>query len=607
MLPKPAQASVKPISFWRMAALFSLFIGALGLLPHALFSYDVGAWHYMANAWDEDSYTKYALMHTEPMYRLLGSGMLRQLVAWLGLDASLILIDIIPPMLCALLAVAIAAEAGFHRPASRFLAACLLLFALELLGLCNVTMTGSWLSGVLPFSSFDYPEWVRMWVPNLFEIFFNLYKSPEPQISFVVQFTALLLLLRHAHSQQLRYVWALLLLSLSYPFIYITTGITLLMAMGIYSALGWLVTRARHHAWLLIATIIAAAMYGYVIFAQPPTTGAAIFLFYSRLPAFSLSILWAGVALWLAYRRWGAQLRVGEARRQLGGDFFLVLACCLVPFITLNQQVITGIMVQSRSWDNYSNLPFVALALLMVWPRRYPLRRWLLPAGAVLLALWLIVAQLRMTEHYRPASLDNIATARMLATLRAQSSAALPAIILESVGDDSQVALRLGAPWIMPLAGYQQTLAHRAAPLSVGDAAHDASIAPIAEQAFTYFDRKGLTPEALEAAMVEEANRAQAGPHIMYFFSLMDSWRPLSDYRRENVAGMRAKIPSIIADYRAFLSNPARRMQFGEILYASPLKRPLRADVPWQETLVEEMTLGSAKPVTVYLYRQAPR
>ena len=107
MRPKPRTSAHEPVSFWRVTALFALFIGFLGFLPHALFSFDVGGWHYIANAWDEDSYTKYALEQNDPIYRLIGATVLRQSVAWVGLDATLMLFDVVPPLLCALLAVSI--------------------------------------------------------------------------------------------------------------------------------------------------------------------------------------------------------------------------------------------------------------------------------------------------------------------------------------------------------------------------------------------------------------------------------------------------------------------------------------------------------------------
>lgn len=619
MLPEPVTTTQMPIRWSRFTLYFALFIGLLGFLPHALFSYEVGSWHYMANAWDEDSYAKYALIHRDVIYRLIGATILRQWEAWFGLDVTMTLFDVIPPMLCAVLASALSYTAGFRSGRGLFLASCLIVFAIELLGLANVSMTGSLVGRLLPFSSFSYPEWARMLMPNLFANYFNLYKSPEPQITFVIQLTALWLMLRHAQTLKRRYGWQLLWLSLSFPFIYVSTGIALFIAMGIYAGLGVLVTRKAGYGWFLGGVILSAIYYlAVVVFLSPPSESAAVFLFHSRLPAISPSLLWATLALWLSYRRWGQQWRGKAEHKTLEGTCFFVLACCAVPFITLNQQVITGVMVQSRTWDNYTNLPFMALVLLLLWPElkqwaqgwlpsRILGQQWLARYAVALLAAWLVLAQYRMVVSFRPASLNNLAAARLLTDLRTSSPAGLPALMLENVGDDSQVALRMGPPFVESIAGYQQTIKHFVSPLSEGEEAYAESIAEIKEQAFAYFDRKGLTPEALERAMLEDANRLMAGPHIIYFFALIDSWWPLSDHRRDNGPGLREKIPALIADYRSFLASKKRRLQFGEILYVTEKKREPRAGVPWRETLAGEMTLGKTKPVTVYVYRQTPR
>lgn len=176
--------------------------------------------------------------------------------------------------------------------------------------------------------------------------------------------------------------------------------------------------------------------------------------------------------------------------------------------------------------------------------------------------------------------------------------------MLESMGDDSQVALRLGDISVESIAGYRQIMKHFAAPLSAGNDAHAASIAVIKEQAFAYFDRQGLKPDELEKRMREEAFKANAGAHIIYFFAMLDCWRAASDHRQENIAGMLKKIPELVADYRRFLNNPKRRMQFGEILYVTRNQRTPRTDTPWKESLAGSMRLGSWAPITVYVYHQ---
>jgi hypothetical protein len=224
------------------------------------------------------------------------------------------------------------------------------------------------------------------------------------------------------------------------------------------------------------------------------------------------------------------------------------------------------------------------------------------PLAAMGLAAWLCWAQLYVYRYYSPSNLDNLAAARTLQLMHSRFPEAK--LMLEAMGDDSQVALRMGETAMDSIAGYRQIMKNFAAPLSAGAQAHEDSIRGIKEQAFTYFDRKGLTPEALEKLMLEEAVIANAGPHIIYFFSMLDVWRAASDHRLHNVEGMTKKIPQLIEDYRAFLSNDERRFHYNQVLYVTRTKRPVRSDAPWQESLSGIMTLGSRKPITIYVYLQ---
>jgi hypothetical protein len=292
----------------------------------------------------------------------------------------------------------------------------------------------------------------------------------------------------------------------------------------------------------------------------------------------------------------------------------LALVCCVVPFVTLNQQIITGQMVQSRTWDYYTNLPFTACALLLLWPEFSSYFSCFFPRvirarayyAAPVLAGILIAAQIQNYTRYAPTNLDNVATARTLQALRADYHTGLPNIMLENTGDDSQVALRLGDMNAFAIAGYQQTIVHFVRRMAEGDEAYAKSIEKLKEHGFAYFDRLGLTPDVLSERMKAAAAEAMGGQELIFFFSYLDSWKPLSDYREHQVDAMHQKIPSLIADYRDFLKSESRRNQFGELLYVTRQLRVARANAAWKESLVKQLTLGTFRPITVYVYRQTP-
>ena len=611
---RPSIWDAVPVSPIRFAFLFAAFIAFLGFLPHALFSLNVGEWHYMAVAWDEDSYTGYALKHQDIIYRTLSASLLRGAIALFGLDSALVLMDVVLPACLALVAVAVASALGFKTRRGLFLSGCLFVFALEFLGLTNSSMIGLYPSQILPFSSMVYPDWVRMFIPSAYENFFSVFRSPEPQLTYIVHLLTLYALLRHAQTGRGTYLVLLAALALLLPFIYVSTGIALLLCMGLYAVFGFWLSRSRLYLPVLAITLFGVAYYLYQFLGGSPIEHADSFVFRSRLPIFSFTMLWGGVLLWLYVRHWGRNLFTRAWRMQVAPATVLALVCAVVPFITLNQQLITGQMVQSRTWEYYTNPIFTAFALLSLWSllevqaKHAPkfLARRAAYVAPVLLG-WLLVAQFANFNKYLRGNLDNLASAQLLQELRADESLAQAQLMLHNTGDDSQIALRMGNAELLSIAGYQQTLKHMIARLSEGDDAHMNSVLPVRDQAFAYFDRQGFTPEALRGRMTEAAEKAMGGIEVAYFFSYLDCWKPLSDYREHNIAGVLSEIPDIIDAYAAYLADDARRNQFGTVLYVTRKARTPVPEASWEEELIAEKTVGAFKPTTVRVYLQTPK
>lgn len=61
--------------------------------------------------------------------------------------------------------------------------------------------------------------------------------------------------------------------------------------------------------------------------------------------------------------------------------------------------------------------------------------------------------------------------------------------------------------------------------------------------------------------------------------SYLDCWKPSSDHREHNIAGVLSKIPDIIDAY-AYLADDARRNQFGTVLYVTRKARARRCLKP---------------------------
>ena len=612
-MQREMRSSPEITSFWRFALPFALFIAALGLLPHVLFCLNAGGLHYMEGAWDESTYTFYALTHDSVVYRSLGAWVFSHAIAALGLDGGLIVMDGLAPFVTAIIAAGIAHRIGFRTRASLFLASCLLLFALEFLALNSLIMAGP-LTQLLPSASLFYPDWIRRFIPGVYENFFNLFKSPEPQITFIVQFAAFYLLLRHAQSLRVRYALLLVLLALSFPYIYISTGISLVLCMGLYAMA--LVLMRQHGGWqMLVCALLAAGYYACGFLGSPPLDPAGGFVFASRLPLFSISMMWAVALVWLYTKHWGQNLYTRAWLRECPAPVLLALVCCAVPCIALNQQLLTGRMVQGRAWEGYGNFGFIALALLILWPLvevhvgpRMP--HWLKRRQAYAatgLAVWLVLAQVANFVKYTRQNMDDLITAQLLVEQKAQHPKGLPHIILEASGEDSQVALRMGDRGQRFIAGAKQTFDHPIVPLSQGDERYMKSQAEQREQGFTYFDRLGVTQDQFALNITRESVKGMGRTEVAQFFAYMDCWKPLSDSRNMNIPGMQAKIPSIIADYGAFLKDKARRNHFGEVWLVTRKPHAMRDDAPWKETVLATKTMGMFMPTTVTIYQMTPR
>jgi len=588
----------------KRALVFATFIGLMGLLPHLLFSLNVGSLHYLNSAWDEDSYTKYLLTHHDVVYRLFSHTLLRIVHSVLGLDWAIISMDTFLPAVAAVIAVVLAHALGFNQRKHWFFAAFFMLFPLEMLAFCHPYFWQEFVMHASPFAGPIYPSWFREFVPSVFQNFFSIYKASEPQFTIIFHLFALWALLRYTQTLARRYALMLIPVALVLPFIYITTGISLLLFVGGYAVLGLLLTPHRRYWLWLLATGITAGYVGAAHLLFPNTFEGPAFLFHSRLPIIGGSMVYGLLGLLLVYRTLLGHLKF---RRTNPPEYVLLLiAAFAVPIIALNQQLITGVMVQSRTWEYYSNYPFVAFGILLVWPQIMVLLKANL-AGRVrrsakyvlpIIILLFVVAQFMTYKAYQKSDLLGLALSDGVKAAGDFDGY----VLLDNPDHDSQVWLRTGNPDLKILAGYQEIIAH---PIPVlGDEKYDAAYDYMKEQAFTLFDRKGHTPYELQELITNGIGTG--GWYVRYFFALLDCWYPLSDFRLRNPDAMLARVPDIVADYQEFLNDPKRRNQFGELLYITEAPIQELREVPWVNHKVAMVIEGKWRQKTVYVYKQTP-
>ena len=170
----------------------------LGLLPHALFSRDVGQVAQFKSAYDEDTYALWAFAGGGPNLpsRWLSQGALAALAFLSGRswDLAMVLADAVFPTLSSLFAWLLAGRVT-TAPISRLLLALGLLFGQELFSLgCSVVwdpdgrLSLAYLRGLAP-------PWGGLLVPDYATSYLSLFRTPEPQVSQSILFGALALLL----------------------------------------------------------------------------------------------------------------------------------------------------------------------------------------------------------------------------------------------------------------------------------------------------------------------------------------------------------------------------------------------------------------------------
>ena len=163
-------------------ALLALLVGMLGLAPHLVFSWEVGELTYFKSAYDEDTYVLLGGPEVAPPYRLLSTILFSSLCFFLDNDVEWVLIaaDFLFPFLCTLAAGYLAAALS-RRIWWAVLLSMLILFGQELFSL-------GWVLRYLQHSNVWLPS---LLIPDYFTSYFSLFRSPEPQVSQIVLFTAL--------------------------------------------------------------------------------------------------------------------------------------------------------------------------------------------------------------------------------------------------------------------------------------------------------------------------------------------------------------------------------------------------------------------------------
>jgi hypothetical protein len=605
---------------WPYAAALVLFVVVLGLLPHLRFSLLVGEPTYFFSAYDEEQYSFWAFTGDGPNqpHRLLSSAALSVLAKLSGgsWNLALILADAVFPAACAVLAWILVGHLT-RRPLLRLLLALVLLFAQELLSLGCWTI---WQSGdVLGLTTagspvYDLrflrevsPSWLLALWPDYTSPFLTQFRTPEPQISRVTLFAVLVALLATcratAGSRPSRAVIALALLinaGLVGTYLSQAAAIVVLEALLILA----LVACRRSNLARIVAVFAAVGAASLLVgaLAYSNDRNALGVSYASRAPVLTPSVVGAVV---------GLVLLATVLRRSRGRDLYPVAAACFGSVLVLtNQQVLTGRMVLTSTWERYVDYPilFLGAAIVAAWLlRRFrvglPALYAVAGAGLVLVGSALLRAQDRVFQaEYLVANLESVAMRRAVEAVEARGLRNATWLLT-----DPSRALMLEVRLerrIDHLLDVTSLFRRPVDPLARPGGAWGAR-SPHVREVFEYFARRPRTPAAVARQLTQETEGG-VGDVLRFLFDYRDFWAPMTDGRQTRSADVRAEIPEIRAAF-------ARYLETGDPDWSRPvvvLTRQAAGDRDserWEETFLVEATVGRDRPImNMNAYLQTP-
>lgn len=607
MTNRPTHRDSRPAAFALGAVLVALLVALCGIYPHVRWMLEIKQLTWFYNSYDE-GYYGWLSMRELSFQRGLSDLVMHALywVAGANAQRAMILTDFFLPMGAALAACYLVRPL-FAHPAGMAAGALFILVSAECWALRSTFIPHAGLhdfltakNALLPSTSANFVQ-----LGNQTSTFW-LFRTPEPQVSWIVMFLVLGFVLRSVMAGPGREprprsmaVWSMLA-GASYLFCALSvSGILLLFAA---------LTIWSHRR---LALIIGAG--GLVCFATclgvslAGQSGGESLVFASRSPVLMLSALLGLLAIGVVFQRKQGPLQPAQ---------LLAIALGLMPLGLANQQLLTGRMIYLLNFENFGLAQVAALALLAAVfirpsspasagtpvPGQY--WRWAPTIGALLVCLLLggvlVRSQVLSYAGYLSDNRVGLAYARAVGALPDQGAA----IACDDFFQTDTLALRLGYRpefLIARDAVFTRPIARLGHPLDV-----PAGSAEPRQALYRYLALTGLSPAGLSQRLtvLTEPNAPNWQDLFMlgaFLYNHADFWAPLTHGRDLRVDWIRGQQAMIVKDYTDFLGreNPVTR----PVLYF------MRADRPTPSFMSEDhharaVALPSLQlPVAIKVYR----
>jgi hypothetical protein len=578
------------------------YIGLAGVAPHLLYSYGLGDITYYKSSSDEE----YFAMYSSLLFGDQGISIWRRSYLFLSLykisgnnlSSALILSDFIFPVITFFSAYWLSRL--FFKGRMALVAAMALLFGQEILSFGSLAIFKD--LNFLSISAFrsNLPPWAVQYVPDYTTYYFGLFRTPEPQISWAGLFVSLRLLLSgYLATQNSASGWMRILAAhLMLPFLYTYCMAGVLVFSAVLAAQSFLNKDYRRFLVLVSGQIVAVLVFLTIYtLSQDIIHLQSSLLYLSRLPIIVPSMIYSGALLvgliWL------------KKKAAIDNMFFSIgIAAVLTPYLLMNQQLVTRMMISARDWERNINFVFVCIGGLVIvssLARRFS-EKWRHKAVLTLLVAFLLMLAYGQRNVWNMFLYYNeIATASSRALSHVGDIQPEDRIFMEDVTWGNLVEVQMNRRLPLSLNFFDTYLVPAQAPIS--DGAIKAEYSHFYEKSFFEHARHvDFTPATLEAALEQEVSNGY-GLFLGWFFHFRDWWYPSSDNRKLRTNAILEAIPEIKSAYGRYLSapqTPAGRCWL--ISQRSPEK--LSPSEKLTNTALVKTQGAFAGSPTIYLYRQ---
>lgn len=591
----------------RAPLLLVLFCSTLGLFPHLIFSAQMGELFWFKGAWDEDYYIRLMFTASPQPARWL-SLVAYRVFWWLSgnnLDITVILFDTVFPSLCISFAYFCASRIVNSYP-HKMLLAMVLVFGTDLFLFSNMTI----MPNICSISTLRnrLPLDIRKLIPETTIAYLTIFRTPEPQVSWPILFAFLAFISHVAGKQTLglkSYHWGIVLIfSLCTPFVYTFIAIPLLILEAL------VFTRfLLEKKWFLFIAAESAVVAGMAwwllgsVFIGTSTKSFDL-VFQSRLPVLSPTILLCSFAII-------AELYFLYSKKRLIVDSLLGLSSLLVPIILDNQQIITGRMISCKEWERYACCVFFLYGVMQLKIARYvysilfktqTLQNIFCVSVFFCFSLLCCYAQVVNYNFFYRSNLVSVLEYRLLKKVPSEKNK-LRILLDDPYFSETLLNVRMNFE-ISVVHGYSDLIDNFIARIPPDESAPQGRIVH-QRRAFEVLARQGVRPSTFEEEMAKAAKAHTCWPHLIAFFSLLDTWGPASDDREINEDVILRQIPKIKIAYEEYLIR--RNLEWdSDVLFLSERSPAELVNENFSSELLGVESLGkSYKTKNLYLYLQS--